>query len=117
MSNAETKSLPGAVAPSGKHNFDEVLQSTIKETLTGVFGNRSARTIIRTMERVHSLRLIDVPEKGQMFNSALKEILGTGHQIIEDLILENFSIKLGQKFEYIKEYAFADYINNMKGSK
>ncbi len=117
MSKTETKSLPGAVAPSGKHNFDEVLQLTIRETLTGVFGNRSARTIIRTMERVHSLRLEDVPEKGQMFNSALEEILGTGHQIIEDLILENFSIKLGQKFEYIENYAFADYINNMKGSK
>ncbi len=117
MSKTETKSLPGAVAPSGEHNFDEVLQLTIRETLTGVFGNRSARTIIRTMERVHSLRLEDVPEKGQMFNSALEEILGTGHQIIEDLILENFSIKLGQKFEYVENYAFADYINNMKGSK
>ena len=115
MSKASPRSLTDAVNSSSERDYDEILQVTIKETLKEIFGNKSAGTIIKTMERVHSLRLEDVPEKGRQFKYALKDILGTGHQIIEDLILENFSIKLGRRLEYVEDYTFTDYINKMKG--
>ncbi len=116
MSNFRQRKLPDATNLSCNRDYDEILQMTIKETLKDVFGSRSASTIFKTMERVHSLRLNEVPEKSRQFNIALKDILGTGHQIIEDLILENFSTKLGQRFEYVENYTFSDYINKIKGS-
>lgn len=97
-------------------NFDDVFQDTIRDTLVDVFGGKSAATIIRTLERVHSLKLDEVPEKSQQFRAAMQGILGTGHQIIEDLILENFSSKLGKKYEYMKDYTLGDYINKFKKS-
>ena len=105
--------LEGSQAPSTP-NFDDLLHSTITDTLKDVFGNRSASTIIRTMENVHSLRLEEIPEKGELFKVALKSIVGSGHQIIEDLILENLSVRLGKKQEYEKDYTFADYLNKLR---
>jgi hypothetical protein len=103
-------------APGSEYNvsFNKVLQGTIKDTLNDVFGKKSAITIIETMAKDYFLKLEDVPERSQQFNGALKLILGSGHQIIEDLILENLSSKLGHKIDYRGDYTFADYLSQLK---
>lgn len=116
MSRADTSVVPG---PEGNQapntpSFDDLLCNTIKDTLKDVFGDRSASTIIRTMENVHSLRLEETPEKGELFKVALQSILGSGHQIIEDMILENLSVRLGKKHEYEKDNTFADYLKKLR---
>jgi hypothetical protein len=118
MSLADSKALPETGKQKHVHrpNFDDVLQDTIRDTLIDVFGGKSTATIIRTLERVHSLKLDEVPEKSQQFRAAMQGILGTGHQIIEDMILENFSSKLGKKYEYMNDYTLGDYINKLKKS-
>ncbi len=116
MSRTNTSVVPdleGSKAPSTP-SFDDLLCNTIKDTLKDIFGNRSASTIIRTMENVHSLRLEETPEKGELFKVALQSILGSGHQIIEDMILENLSVRLGKKHEYEKDCTFADYLNKLR---
>lgn len=95
-------------------NFNDVLQVTIKETLLGIFGEKSMKTIFKTMEKVHSVRLDDVSSKIHTFDVALKDILGTGHQIVEDMILENLFDKTGQVFEYRENFSFSDYVNSIK---
>lgn len=116
MSKVDIRPVPG---PEGNRvpnapSFDYLLCDTIKDTLKDVFGDRSASTIIRTIENVHSLRLEDAPEKGAVFEVALQNILGSGHQIIEDMILENLSVRLGKKHEYEKDYTFVDYLNKLR---
>ena len=95
-------------------NFNDVLQVTIKDTLQGIFGEKSTKTIFKTMEDVHSIRLDDVSSKSHGFNVALKDILGTGYQIVEDMILENLFDRTGKSFEYRENYTFTDYINSIK---
>jgi hypothetical protein len=116
MSRADISVVPGPKGNQALKNasFDYLLCNTIKDTLKDVFGDRSASTIIRTMENVHSLRLEETPEKGAVFEVALQTILGSGHQIIEDMILENLSVRLGKKHEYEKDYTFADYLNKLR---
>ncbi len=95
-------------------NFNDVLQVTIKETLLGIFGEKSTKTIFKTMEKVHSIRLDDISSKGHSFDVALKDILGTGHQIVEDMILENLFDRTGKVFEYRENFSFSDYVNSIK---
>ena len=95
-------------------NFNDVLQVTIKETLLGIFGEKSTKTIFKTMEKVHSIRLDDISSKGHSFDVALKDILGTGHQIVEDMILENLFYRTGKVFEYRESFSFSDYVNSIK---
>ncbi len=97
-------------------NFNDVLQVTIKETLLGIFGAKSTKTIFKTMEKVHSIRLDDVSSKSHTFDVALKDILGTGHQIVEDMILENLFDRTGKVFEYRENFSFSDYVNSIKDS-
>lgn len=97
-------------------NFNDVLQVTIKETLLGIFGEKSTKTIFKTMEKVHSIRLDDVSSKSHVFDVALKDILGTGHQIVEDMILENLFDRTGKVFEYRENFSFSDYVNSIKDS-
>lgn len=116
MSRSASKVTPETIGKRSLYrpSFDELLKDTIKDTLRDVFGNSSTTTIIKTMERVHSLRFEETPEKSELFDVALQSILGTGHQIIEDMILENLSLKLGQRHEYEKDCTFADYINKLR---
>ena len=95
-------------------NFNDVLQVTIMDTLLGIFGEKSTKTIFKTMEKVHSIRLDDVSSKSHTFDVALKDILGTGHQIVEDMILENLFDRTGKVFEYRENFSFSDYINSIK---
>ncbi len=97
-------------------NFNDVLQMTIKETLLEIFGAKSTKTIFKTMEKVHSIRLDDVSSKSHTFDVALKDILGTGHQIVEDMILENLFDRTGKVFEYRENFSFSDYVNSIKDS-
>jgi len=95
-------------------NFNDVLQVTIKDTLLRIFGEKSTKTIFKTMEKVHSIRLDDISSKSHIFDVALKDILGTGHQIVEGIILENLFDRTGKVFEYRENFSFSDYVNSIK---
>ena len=100
--------------PPINRDLNDVLQVTIKDTLLGIFGEKSTKTIFKTMEKVHSIRLDEVSSKSQTFNVALKDILGTGHQIVEGMILESLFDRTGRVFIYRENFTFSDYINSIK---
>jgi len=106
---------PNRVKGSGNtRTLNELLQVTIKDTLLDIFGEGSTKKIFNTMETVHSIRLEDVYSNSQLFNVALKEIIGSGHQIVEDLILENLFDKTGKVFEYRENFSFSDYVKSIE---
>jgi hypothetical protein len=105
----DTKTGDHALEPS----FNEVLRGTIINTLTDIFGKKAASNILKSIERVYSLKLEDIPENGRQFESALESLLGKGHIIIIDLILENLFVNQGQKYVYVENYGFSDYINRL----
>lgn len=94
-------------------SFNEVLRGTIINTLTDIFGKKAALRILKSIESVYSLKLEDIPENGRQFESALESLLGKGHIIIIDLILENLFVNQGQEYVYVENYGFSDYINRL----
>lgn len=105
---------PTSSKGSANQEIDVLLQVTIKDVLLGIFGAKSTKTIFNTIERVHSIRLDEVSLKSQRFDVALKDILGNGHQIVEDMILESLYDKTGKALVYRENYTFSDYINSIK---
>jgi hypothetical protein len=102
----------GSVPPSG--DFDGAILVTINEVFSDIFSRRSVETIYRTMEDVYSLRREEIPGNLERFSSALAAIVGKGHLIIEDLLVENLYVKKGVKYESKKGYDTDDYIEELR---
>lgn len=67
--------------------------------------------IYERIERTHHLRREDIPEKLDAFHGALLEILGTGAQVMKQLIARNLYNRLGLKFISHEDWTLVDYVN------
>lgn len=97
-----------------KNSFDDTFLATINELLTDIFSEKSVKKIYTTMEQVYSLKTEDIPHNIQIFERSLKSIIGSGHTIIEDLLVESMYSMNGLNYEYKKDYEFSDYIIELK---
>jgi len=93
-----------------KSPFNSLMQSTIQDILIDIFGEKSTKVILGTMESSHSLRMEDLPDRAQDFRDILEKILGSGHLIIEDLIVETLSTELGKPLAQNGQGSFAESI-------
>lgn len=97
-----------------EERINEVIIDVAEDVMRNIFGKRGLESIIRFMNERYGLDLNEMPDKPHMFSEALREIIGVGSVIIEDLIVENLYIKLGLEFRWRKGYKFPDYINEVK---
>lgn len=97
----------------GAPNLDRIIIATIKRTLKDIFGKRVTVTINKAM-KLQELHWNDVPKNSKRFSELLNEILGQGHVIVEDLILENLYGEMGLKYDYVSGYEFHNYLENIR---
>lgn len=95
-------------------DLDRLFLGTIRDIILDIFGKDSLETILQTMNKIYSLKWEDIPDNIKIFKTTIENLFGTGHVIIEDLIIENLYIKLGLNFECKKNYSFQDYIEELK---
>ena len=93
---------------------DDLLLETIGDVLKQVFGENSAKILLRHVKKSYSLKWEEIPKRAQVFSDALRNILGQGGVIIEDLILETLYSKLELEFKWKKGYGFSDYIKELR---
>jgi hypothetical protein len=94
-------------------NRNEVILKTVRDIFLNVFGEKSFRKMVQAMRENYALDWEDIPEKSHVFSSALKDILGHGSIIIEDLIVENLYTSFGKELMWKKEFSFSDYITQL----
>lgn len=94
--------------------FNELFLKTLDEVLTDVFNEKSVDDIFNTMESVYQLKKEDIPDNAHLLSKTLERIIGTGHIIIEDLVVENLHFKKGLDYENKKGYSFKNYIEELK---
>ncbi|MCS7120329.1 MAG: hypothetical protein RMJ07_04405 [Nitrososphaerota archaeon] len=85
----------------------------VEEVLINVLGEKAFTRLVKALRRNFSLEWHEIPSKSDLFSFALKEMLGIGSTIIEDLIIENLYLKLGQEIRWRKDYKFSDYIKEI----
>jgi len=95
---------------------DDLLLETIGDVLKQVFGENAAKIMLQNVKKDYSLKLEEIPKRAQVFSDALRNILGSGGVIIEDLILETLYSKLELEFKWKKGYTFSDYIKELRNS-
>ena len=88
-----------------KQNFNMILEA-IEECLRNVLGESVAHVILS-----HFGRIGEVPhhQKIMMFSETL-DLLGSGGQVLQGIILQNIHTKMGVVFEVRKGYSFSDNI-------
>jgi len=87
--------------------FDDVFMETIKEVIDNIFDGETSEIIFGYLKESGSRH---PDETAQVFANVLPKILGVGHVIIEDLIIETLYSKYGRKLQWKKGYGFKDYI-------
>jgi len=92
---------------------DEIIITTIKTTLQTIFGKRVSGTINKAL-RIYSVRWDEIPSNPILLSEILTKMLGSGHVIVEDLILENLYEELGVPYAYIKDYRFHNHLERIR---
>ncbi len=93
-----------------EREYDAQIQKTVENVMLDVFGEKTLSKIRLILRDSYYLEWQDIPEKSEAFSSALKEILGKGAQIIEDLVVENLYNSYGRELHWRKDFSFSDYI-------
>jgi len=97
----------------GGYDPDRFIITTIRTTLSDVFGKRIITSINKVM-RAHSLRWEEIPDNPRLFSELLIKIVGRGHIVLEDLILESLYMELGLPYEYVEGCEFHDHIEKIR---
>jgi wobble nucleotide-excising tRNase len=74
-----------------KENFDKLLLKIIDENLKHIFGEAATSLIYNHLERNHSLKREEIPEKLEDFIRALEEFLGSGAQVVQKITMQKLS--------------------------
>ena len=97
-----------------------MLLLSIDETMNYVLGEVNAEIIYRYLEAKYC-RKEEIPQKLELFSSALRDLIGTGRGqmlgaacILEETIAEAFALKLGKSFGEKHPFDFVAYINRLK---
>lgn len=98
----------------GGSDPDRIILMTIRTTLNDVFGKRVITSFNKAM-RVQSLRWEEIPDNPGLFSELLTKIVGRGHIVLEDLILENLYSEIGLPYEYVEGCEFHDHIEKIRG--
>jgi hypothetical protein len=102
--------MRSVIKQGAEKDYDAQIQKMIQNVMLDVFGEKSLNKIRQILKENYSLEWQDIPEKSEAFSSALKEILGKGALIIEDLIVENLYSSYGKELQWRKDFSFSDYI-------
>ena len=94
--------------------FNDLVIETIEEVIRNVFKDDIADIIFRHLERSNPKPF---DKKIQIFSEALPKILGIGHTIIEDLILETLYAKCKVEIVWRKKFSFTDYVRELRKRK
>lgn len=94
--------------------FEDILIDSVRDVFFDVFGRKSTRVIFRTIEEQYSIPVEDIPQKTTLFSVALENLIGKGHVIIKDLIVETMFYRMGVEFQHNKEFDFINYLEDIK---
>ena len=93
--------------------FREGLLQAIDDALL-VTGEIVRAAIYDRLQRTHQIRREEIPEKLELFHTALRDLLGAGCKILERLIAKNLYRRLGLDFSGHEEWTLLDYVDHTK---
>ena len=99
---------------NAKEKFDKLLLKIIDEELKHIFGEAATALIYNHLERNHSLKREDIPEKIEVFIRGLEEFLGSGAQVIQKITMQKLSSCSGVRCQIKEGSSLVDYVTEIK---
>ena len=100
--------------------FDKILLFAIDETMKYVMGEGNAAIIFNYLE-ANSCPKEQIPQKLELFSSALRDLIGNGRRqilgaacVLETTIAETFAARIGRSFDAHEPINFPRYIKQLK---
>jgi len=99
-----------------KPKFEKLLIKSVDDSLKDVFGETATEIIYNHLERKHSLKQEEIPEKLEVFIEGLEKFFSSGATVVEGLVLEKLCSNLGLEYPDRERYScsFKDYITKLK---
>jgi len=102
------------VSADTKEEFKKLLLQTIDGNLKQIFRETATHIIYQFLEKNHSLKREEIPEKMEIFMEGLQEFFRSGAHMIEQSILKELHANLGLKYKNREGYRFVDYIDDLE---
>jgi hypothetical protein len=93
--------------------FKKALMEAIDEGLL-MLGESGREVIYFRLKQSYALKKEDVPNNPEIFVSCLREIFGSGAEVIERTIIRSLYKKLGIESKAKKGFGFMEYLNEAK---
>jgi hypothetical protein len=95
-----------------KQEFDRALQEAINEALTAV-GEPCKKILLFHVQKNYKLQSSDISSRPEVFVFALKQVLGSGGDLIGLLVVKLLCKKLGFDYEVVKSLHFEEAITRI----
>ena len=94
--------------------FEKLLIKSVDDGLKDTFGETATEIIYKHLERNHSLKQEEIPEKLEVFIEALQKFLSSGATVVEGIVLEKLCSNLGIERPSEELLNFVDDVTNLK---
>ena len=95
-----------------KQEFDRALQEAINEALT-VVGDSCKKILLFHVQKNYQLQPSDISSRPEVFAFALKQVLGSGGDLIGSLVVKLLCKKLDIDYEGVKSLRFEEAITRI----
>jgi len=93
--------------------FKKALMEAIDEGLL-MLGESGREVIYFRLKQSYALKKEDAPGNPEIFVKCLREIFGSGAEVIERAIIRSLYKKLGMEFKAKKGFGFMEYLNEAR---
>jgi len=97
-----------------KMKFEKLLIKSVDDGLKDTFGETATEIIYKHLERNHSLRQEEIPEKLEVFIEGLEKFLSSGAAVVEGIVLEKLCSNLGLERPSDGHSSLVDYVTKLK---
>ncbi|MCP8307561.1 MAG: hypothetical protein H3Z53_04340 [archaeon] len=94
--------------------IDEILLVSIQEILKNILGENAEQAVLWHLSRFYGIEKSEIPNKIGAFNTALRDMFGSGALVFERVIIRSLYSKKGCRYEERESWSFTDYIEYVK---
>lgn len=95
------------------NTFERALIEAVEEGLL-MLGESGRDVIYFRLQHYYALKKEGIPENLEIFVKCLREIFGSGAEVIERAVIRGLYSRLGINYEEKKGFSFFDYLNGAK---
>ena len=96
-----------------KNAFKKALIEAVDEGLL-MLGESGREVVFFRLQHYYALKKEDIPSNPEIFVQCLRDIFGSGAEVIEKAVIKSLYKKLGIEYKEKKGFGFSDYLNEAK---